>query len=82
MQESNSTDVMKIAHIKWIDSCAPDGWNYKEDLTNEPVEIESIGFVLFGDDKAITISAHVGTNEQHHSPMTIPKVAIIEMKEL
>ena len=76
-----------LLKIKWLDSSGCSGWQRKGDnglegMTSMPVE--SVGYYLKADDTSITITdslADVGTSqEQYRGFLTIPKVAVLEIK--
>ena len=76
-----------ILKIKWLDSEGCSGWQRKdsgvlERMTATPVE--SVGYYLKANDTSITITdslADVGTpHEQYRGFLTIPKVAVLEIK--
>ena len=76
-----------LLKIKWLDSQGCSGWQRKdkevlESMTAMPVE--SVGYYLKADNVSMTITdsvADVGKNdEQYRGFLTIPKVAILEIK--
>lgn len=77
----------KLVHIVWADSSSPasGGWVDIEDLDTKYAEIHSVGFVLYEDDKSITIAGHLhGFDEtsQYAGSMNIPKSCIINADEI
>lgn len=71
-----------MKYIKWVDSAAPNGWVFDNELDFSVVIVESLGWVINEDDHSITLSSHKTNHGQSHAPMTIPKVAITEIKDL
>ena len=70
--------------VLWDDSCAANGWTHNGDAL--PTCVKSIGWVLSDYPDSITICSHIadeGTdNEHYHSPMTIPKLVVKEIKDV
>ena len=68
--------------IKWLDSEAVMGWAPRR--TAEKInEILSVGWVVAETEDYIILSAHRDDmNENDHSPMQIPKVAITKRKKV
>ncbi len=79
---------MRKIYIKWIDSCGCT--NRWEEISNEYqcIEAETIGFVIFNNDKVIAVANSVVEETPPHTPaqangvMTIPWVSVIEHKYL
>jgi len=70
--------------VKWVDSVGQDGWTGRADaLGLHVMEFLHIGFLIFEDEKQITLSPTIFTDGKdascpYHSPIAIPKVAILE----
>lgn len=74
---------MRLIELDWIDSSSTHGWADPIPSHPDTMNIKSIGFLLCEDKSTITMSAHVARNGQSsHSPITIPKVAIIKRRNL
>ena len=71
----------KLVFVKWIDSSQGQGWILKEDLQEFDMNIISCGFLIRETEHFIVITAHTG-KDCICSPMQIPKLAIISMKEI
>lgn len=71
----------KIVAMTWIDASGPDGWVDRDNLDYEIQTILSIGFLLHEDDTSMTISPSLGRHHVH-APMTIPKKAVVERKDI
>jgi hypothetical protein len=70
--------------IKWIDSVHRSGWKHTDEVEPSEVEdmtCESVGFLLHETDHAIGI-IQSKNHCQIDAIMEIPKVAILEMREL
>lgn len=70
-----------MKYVKWFDSAAPKGWVWENEIDASVVVVESVGWIINEDDESITLSSHRTNHGQSHSPMTIPKVAIAEIKD-
>jgi len=84
---------MKLVHLMWIDSCSPTGGGWKSaegrDAESEkPILCESIGWVVYEDNGAITIAGHIshgksdGSVNEVNGELTIPKVAIVKRRKV
>lgn len=77
-------NIEKIIRVQWIDSCSSDRWEGLEDLSFEPIECESCGYLIKDEEKFIVIAHSLG-NSPEGKPnqccglMAIPKVAISNM---
>ena len=79
----------KPIYLKWIDSRGVhDHWQKISELGNGPVDccvMESFGFVIREDEVGIHLAPHVGFDGDHTQycgDMQIPKVCILERKDL
>ena len=74
--------------MKWVDSASENGWVGRADaLSQRVVEIYQIGFLIQEDERQITLSAttYVDGGDAtcpYHSPVAIPKIAILERGEV
>lgn len=80
---------MKLVQVKWVDSHSFDSWVGVKQLEGYPevVDVISVGWLMDSNNKTITIASHVtfdrsGDICQCSGDMTIPKVAVVEIKEL
>lgn len=79
---------MKTVKVKWIDSCSGDCfWTLLEDFKPGVVTPTTYGFVVYEDDKIISIAQTYAPElndipEQINGVMTIPKCSIIEITEI
>lgn len=70
--------------IKWIDSSHYGGWHEIKEhkfLTVENMSCESVGFLIGESEHAIEL-AQSTTDEEIDNIMVIPKVAILEIRDL
>lgn len=71
----------KVIEVDWIDSSSSPGWDDPTPSHPDTMNVKSIGFLVCEDKETITMSAHLVRSKKYcHSPMTIPKVAIIKRK--
>ena len=76
------TEKGALVLIHWLDSVSSGRfWSHKEDVVRDGLEVESIGWVLFDDEKKITIAAHIGEHGVG-GDITIPKCAITGIWEI
>lgn len=79
---------MRLVHIKWLDSCGvTTNWDWLKDIKHNAVTCSSIGWVVKENEECISIASHIAHNspkdeDQVCGIMTIPRVAITEMKEV
>ena len=76
-----------LLKIKWLDSQGCSGWQRKDKGALEGMSVmpvESVGYYLKADDTSMTITDSVAdlgkSDEQYRGFLTIPKVAILEIK--
>jgi hypothetical protein len=81
--------VDPIAYVRWIDSFGVSpGWGSLDPENCKPIYCESVGYVIFEDDEIVTVAPHrtlphPSQPENHYcGDMTIPKVSIMERREL
>lgn len=79
----------KLIYVEWVDSHSARGWALESECRaeeDEPMRCQSAGWLIFVGKEIIRIAGHVagvGTDDfQHHSPMSIPKVAITKVVRL
>ena len=78
----------QVVWVKWVDSASENGWVGRADaLSQRVVEIYQIGFLIAEDERQITLSAttYVDGGDAtcpYHSPVAIPKIAILERGEV
>jgi len=69
--------------VRWLDSEAPLGWSARKRGTEALTEVLSVGWIVVETKQYIVMSAHRDDmNENDHSPMTIPKLAITKRKKI
>ncbi len=82
---------MRLVEVVWVDSSGFSGgetWQDKEDVVRQAQEREicscwSVGYVVYEDDRAITLTlGHNGKDGMVMDPTIIPKVAVVEIREL
>jgi len=76
---------MKLVYIRWIDSSGTTGiWNSPEQILNSSSSLHcvSVGWVLGEDKQSITFVAHLSKTGTAGGDLTIPKRAILSMKEI
>ncbi len=72
----------KFVEVTWIDSTGFAGWQEKQ-TPRTATTCRTVGFLVNENDDYITIAATYDSfTDAYHSPLTIPKVAIIERWEL
>ena len=73
---------MPSVWVKWVDSFGGCGWT-APDCVERTLICESIGFLVVEDEHAITITTSIHTGSgQVMDPLTIPKAAILEQREI
>src|SRR5437667_12144136 len=78
----------QVIWVKWVDSASENGWVGRADaLSQRVVEIYQVGFLIQEDERQITLSAttYVDGGDAtcpYHSPVAIPKIAILERGEV
>lgn len=81
--KSGKYELPRLMWIEWVDSSVTHGWMSKG--TRFPVDELScwtIGFVHSEDDDVITVAGSYSAHEAWSEPITIPKCAIKEMREV
>ncbi len=82
---------MRAVYLKWIDSFAPDtsAWKCEHDLDmaalKERAICESVGILINEDDDVLLLTSSTGGKEHErlaYTPLLIPKVAILDRREL
>ncbi len=73
---------MELVIVEWEDSQGcPQGWQFFEDVSFEPVTIRSVGWVLRENKQSVMLAPHVGrvggVENQGQGIMTIPKRCIL-----
>lgn len=76
---------MRRVKIDWVDSTSLSGWGQIDDKAE--MKVCSIGWLLLNRKDRVVISAHRGFGtktglESYHSQMTIPKRAILKMRDV
>src|SRR5437667_8396403 len=73
----------KAIWVRWLDSAGESGWVGRADgLSQRVVEVYHLGFLIQEDDRQITLSptTYVDGGDAtcpYHSPVAIPKIAIL-----
>lgn len=72
----------RVAYVRWVDSAGPDGWTF--DPLPIALEVLTVGWVLAEDAQRVVLSASVATGDdgQYHSPIAIPRCAILQLEYL
>ena len=77
---------MKLVLVEWVDSHSMAvAWSSKQDIIEAakgPITIQSVGWVVYEDDKVLTLIAHYGDENNCGGDVTIPKCAIQKRKAL
>lgn len=79
--------------VEWIDSAGEDGWRHAGDVLDESsrdgyTTCYCTGYLVGETDTAITlalgytVNPGTGLHDAYLAPLTIPQVAVVEMKEL
>lgn len=73
---------LAIVQVRWLGSASSGGWADRQ--TSGPVVCESVGFLIEDKPKHITVSTsvHDGNPGRYHSPMSIPRVAILKLRRI
>ena len=71
---------MKAVYLEWLDSIAIFGWQDETAHKEVMKPIKSIGWIVKEDKNSITISTSLG-HKDYHSPLTIPKVAVVKRED-
>lgn len=87
-QTGESSNAPTPCYVKWIDAvhCDGQGWKELDQFEPVPAECYSVGFIVHEDDSilvlAATVDMHEGFFTHYCSEISIPKVCILERKEL
>ena len=79
MADSNPRPVY---WIEWIDSSTSGGWLHEERARASDLRCWSIGFLVCDDDESVTVAGSCAAQGALLDPITIPKVAITDMREV
>lgn len=76
-------ELPKTVLVEWLDSTSRSGWQPSEPkaFTKEDLVCSTLGYLIHEDANLLSIAATItpdGKNWQHHSPISIPKVAIVK----
>lgn len=78
--------MTRLVHIRWVDSCSVGSagrWVNRKDLDDLQLgECKSVGWVHRDTDTDIVIFSHNGEGDDVGGEICIPKICIIELKEL
>ena len=83
-----SKKKLKLVYIKWLDSVKGSGWDIVTDMENEVTSCESVGYIVSNKKESILLVPHIldynskSVPQQGCGQMTIPKKAIIKIREL
>jgi hypothetical protein len=73
---------VNIYHVLWIDSCSQPGWQFFSDIEPmEPLECESVGFVVERNQASVTLCLSFTENALAHM-LTIPKSCVKKMTKI
>jgi hypothetical protein len=65
--------------VTWHDSAGPEEyWGQLDELLHDPSTIESVGWLIHENKKAITIASSISNSGCAGGVVTIPKCAIVE----
>ena len=80
------SSLHKVLWIKWYDSSTQSGWKKIDGIIINPLECESVGFLVQETPKAITLAISAADPNicdlPCHSTITIPKGCILKKKIL
>lgn len=81
--EKKQKGAYPLVLIRWVDSRYRSGWS-TEESSDQPVTIESIGWLIGESKDAKTLAPNISNEEcpQRCGDMTIPSRAVLEMKFL
>lgn len=73
---------LKCVSVEWVDSSSEHGWATGEGSSKQSLACHSVGYVVEDTPERLVISGHYAEEVTHswHSPMAIPKVAIVSLK--
>lgn len=76
------TNFRKV-YVEWVDSARSYDWERLDEFEGEPVECESIGWLIKETDKYVIIAQNLGYEPvQVCNTMTIPKCAVTKMVDM
>lgn len=88
------TTKPRRVEVEWIDSAQKTGWRSADEtldwinLGTEALTCWSVGYLVDEREDSITLAPHytidtrTGLHDEYGDPMTIPRVAVVEIKEL
>ena len=69
--------------ITWVDAASVDNWVLKDEIQKEPLEVETIGRVMFENRRVVALAgSYAKRNGRHCCIMIIPKLCIIKRKKI
>ncbi len=75
-------DNFKIAYVKWADATHNDGWyGSVDEFDLEPMEMGSVGWLVYRDEKSISIATSAGTYKLGDI-LVIPMGCVIDVQIL
>lgn len=75
--------ILKVEHVRWIDSTSIDAWTEVEDSEINPHVVDSVGIHLKENDICLWLALNYDSySEAASCSVMIPKVAIQERKVL
>ena len=73
---------LPVYYIKWADSGTDKGWRDVVTWERGPIICETVALVLHQDKKVFVVTSTVNGEGQYLDQLTIPRRAILELKEL
>lgn len=77
-----SSNKLPLRKVTWIDSASQGGWRRLNETDNDPVVVESVGYVLYNNAKAITLVQSVAKHGDVNACMTIPKACVQSIRRI
>ena len=73
----------KVNYVEWVDSRFWFGWQDPDELSEEPITIKSIGFLVKEDDNTVILTNSLSDASMNvGNPVLIPKCSIIRREPL
>ena len=71
-----------IIYVRWLDSAAPHQWTHEDQLHDEPLICESIGWFIREGKETLTVGGHRTSEGQWDGIMSIPTAAVTKVHKL
>lgn len=72
----------KLMIVKWQDHFSRSGWHNTEPADLEPLQVETVGWLVGEDDVMIALATSVSSSDRSDFSVSILKVAIIDTWEV